>query len=286
MQDSLEGRRSNARALSRRLANDEFCTLPRSEFLDEGSWPDILLGGDQHMASGLDTLSFKGQQNILVVNGPPRFERELSRLKAVVIHRSSNAMKEVSYSSEFVPKKRAVDALAEAVAAKSSDDAMEAHSRRRKDQRRTTVRRPGLVARQRPFVLCLVVPILWLTAVARADTAQDQIVGKWRGSSTCMNREAAPACTDEQVVYRIKGTPGKTDKVTVEADKIVDGKAVPMGVLEFTYDPGDGSWTSEVQTPRFHQLWRLAVRGALITGTLSLLPSKTVVRNLELHKEK
>jgi hypothetical protein len=147
-------------------------------------------------------------------------------------------------------------------------------------------RRSTSVAPRRPLLLFLVVPALWLTATARGDTARDQVIGTWRGSSICINREAAPACTDERVIYRIKGTPGKVGAVTVEADKIVDGKAVPMGVLDFVYNPRDESWTSEIETPRYHQLWRLVVRGTTMTGTLSLLPSKTVVRNLELHKEK
>ncbi|MBZ5535740.1 MAG: hypothetical protein LAO31_07285 [Acidobacteriia bacterium] len=140
--------------------------------------------------------------------------------------------------------------------------------------------------RLRRLVLFFVIPALWFTATSWGDTVRDRIIGTWRGSSTCINREVAPACKDEQVIYRIKGTAGKPDAVTVEADKIVDGKAVPMGVLEFAYQSMDGSWTSEIETARFHQLWRLVVRGATMTGTLSLLPSKTIVRKLELHKEK
>ena len=37
----------------------------------------------------------------------------------------------------------------------------------------------------------------------------DEIVGTWRGSSVCVDRQAAPACNDEQVVYEIGASPGR-----------------------------------------------------------------------------
>ena len=114
----------------------------------------------------------------------------------------------------------------------------------------------------------------------------DEIVGTWSGSSVCVDRQAAPACNDEQVVYDINANAGKPDTVTVKADKVVDGKRVSMGALEFTHDAKNGSWTSEFDTPRFHALWRLTVDGAMLTGTLTLLPSKAVVRKIDLRKDK
>jgi hypothetical protein len=114
----------------------------------------------------------------------------------------------------------------------------------------------------------------------------DEIVGTWSGSSVCVDRQAAPACNDEQVVYEINASPGKPNTVTVKADKVVDGKRVSMGVLEFTHDAKSSSWTSEFETPRVHALWRLTVTGAMLAGTLTLLPSKAVVRKIDLRKDK
>ena len=111
-----------------------------------------------------------------------------------------------------------------------------------------------------------------------------ELMGTWRGTSTCTDRVAAPACNDEQVVYEINANPGKPNTVTTKADKFVDGKRVSMGVLEFTHDAKSGSWTSELDTHRFHALWRLTVDGAILTGTLTLLPSKAVVRKIDLRK--
>jgi len=116
--------------------------------------------------------------------------------------------------------------------------------------------------------------------------AVDEIVGSWSGSSVCVDRQAAPACNDERVVYEISASPGKPDTVTANADKVVDGKRLSMGVLEFTHDAKSGSWTSELETPRVHALWRLTVNGAVLTGTLTLLPSRAVVRRIDLRKDK
>src|SRR5258705_13788514 len=90
-----------------------------------------------------------------------------------------------------------------------------------------------------------------------ADSPTDEIVGTWRGPSICTDRVAAPGCNDEQVIYDISVTPGKPNTVTVSADRVVDGKRVPMGALDFTRDAKEGGWTTEIQTPRVHAIWLL-----------------------------
>ena len=140
----------------------------------------------------------------------------------------------------------------------------------------------------RTSLICpLVVVLFMLAPIARGETpggTSDEIVGTWRGSSVCVDRQAAPACNDEQVVYEIRGMPGKPNMVTVKADKIVDGKRVPMGDLDFTHEAKSNSWITEFENPRVHALWRLAVSGTTMTGTMMLLPSKVVVRRMDLRK--
>jgi hypothetical protein len=116
------------------------------------------------------------------------------------------------------------------------------------------------------------------------EQGADKIIGTWRGSSRCVDRAALPACSDEQVVYEISAKGGQPDRVAVAADKIVDGRRVPMGVLEFTHDAKDDSWTTEIDRPGVHALWRLSVSGKTMTGSMILHPSKTVVRKMELTK--
>lgn len=127
--------------------------------------------------------------------------------------------------------------------------------------------------------------VAWLAPGEALAGTLDDIVGTWRGSSVCVDRRAAPACNDEQVIYDISVTPGKPNAVTVKADRVVDGKRVSMGDLDFTYETKSSSWTTELDNPRVHALWRLTVSGTTMTGTLTLLPSKAVVRRIDLKKD-
>ena len=135
----------------------------------------------------------------------------------------------------------------------------------------------------------LVVAFVLVVACVQGETLAgpvDEIVGTWRGTSACVDRQAAPACTDEEVIYEIVANPGQPDSVTVKADKVVEGKRVPMGPLDFTHEATSRSWTSELKTPQVHALWRLSVSGTTLSGTLTLLPSKAVVRRVDLQKDK
>jgi hypothetical protein len=60
------------------------------------------------------------------------------------------------------------------------------------------------------------------------------VAGTWRGKSVCVTE--TPACHNESVVYRIKDIPDHPDLVLIQADKIVDGKAIPMGTGQWQYD--------------------------------------------------
>jgi len=133
----------------------------------------------------------------------------------------------------------------------------------------------------------LIVLSLWVAGSAARGLPRktDEIVGTWRGTSTCVDRVAAPSCNDEQVVYEVATSPDAPEKVTIKGDRIVDGKRVFMGDLEYT-PAKDGSWTAEFQSPRVHSQWRLVVSGDSMTGSAILLPSGAVVRRLALQREK
>ena len=105
-------------------------------------------------------------------------------------------------------------------------------------------------------------------------------LGTWRGTSTCVNRELAPACSDETIVYEI-GRSETTNAALLKADKVVDGKRVPMGELEFTYSEKDGCWRSEFSTPRVRGVWCLVIEGSNMTGSLRLLPQNAEVRKVQ-----
>ncbi len=112
------------------------------------------------------------------------------------------------------------------------------------------------------------------------------LIGNWSGESICVNKDKFPACRDEQVVYRIVQSSGKSNMLTVTADKIVNGKPETMGVLEFVYDAQKQTLSSEFTRNNWHGIWELALKGDLMEGTLATLPDKTIVRRIKVKKDK
>ena len=128
-----------------------------------------------------------------------------------------------------------------------------------------------------------------LAAVFSTVEGQDakSVLGTWKGTSLCVNLDAAPGCKNEEVVYEFRETsPPSAGKLTLAADKIVNGERLPMGELEFAWDAKGGAWVCEMKN-RYHALWTfpLPVDGEL-TGTLVLLPEKTVVRKVAARRPK
>ena len=81
------------------------------------------------------------------------------------------------------------------------------------------------------------------------------------------------------MVYRISKPHG--DKVSIQADKIVDGKPVTMGTSEWTYEKSSGTLTWEV--PR--GTWKLVVDADTMDGTL-VVPENVLFRKVHLKRSK
>src|SRR2546421_8519276 len=96
-----------------------------------------------------------------------------------------------------------------------------------------------------------------------------KMVGDSSGKSICAGDN--PSCHDEKVVYHVSVSPGEADKVAIAADKIVDGKPVPMGVLKLKYDASKQTLTGEFQTARYHGWWEFTIKGNIMEGALTLL---------------
>jgi hypothetical protein len=110
-----------------------------------------------------------------------------------------------------------------------------------------------------------------------------ELIGLWRGTSVCTDKVAAPACTDEVVVYEF--TAGDAGKVHWKADKVVDGERQTMGELDLDWDEGDACWKGELQGPRVPTVWCLTVKEAELTGSGWLLPGKQTVRKIEARRD-
>lgn len=124
------------------------------------------------------------------------------------------------------------------------------------------------------------------SASAAVDHSASELVGTWRGTSTCTDRVAAPACNDEVVIYDFS-VGAKPGSVLWKADKVVDGQRQPMGELDLAYDTGRQCWIADFQSPRspdVHTIWCLVVDGAHLTGTGQLLPGKQMIRRIDVRR--
>lgn len=110
------------------------------------------------------------------------------------------------------------------------------------------------------------------------DDSPSQIVGTWRGSSQCAVKSGP--CHDEINVYRFSKIPAKPGWFSGTGSKIVDGKEILMGQLNWTYDATSHALKSESSGARF----QLLVDGNKMDGTLTL-PDKSVYRRIHLEKE-
>jgi hypothetical protein len=140
------------------------------------------------------------------------------------------------------------------------------------------------------FVLALCAVLLAHATSSIAQSTADaprlaRILGVWRGTSTCTDRVAAPACNDEVIVYEFTAG-SRPGSVRWAADKIVNGQRESMGdPLELSYDESEACWKVELSSPRVRGVWRLSVDGARLTGTAHLLPGNAQVRKVDARKD-
>jgi len=76
------------------------------------------------MPTVFEKLNLKDQKEILVLNAPESFERELSALRGISILRDANAARAIEFSLAFVTKQKEVDTLAKAIGKKTAGDAV------------------------------------------------------------------------------------------------------------------------------------------------------------------
>ena len=143
--------------------------------------------------------------------------------------------------------------------------------------------------RDRTVLTVLILIVLTAHCPARAVGASNglgddgsKLVGDWAGESVCVGDN--PSCHDEKVVYHVSKSADGPDRFKIAADKIVDGRAEPMGVLDFRYDAEKKTLVGEFQNARYHGLWELTVKGDTMEGTLTLLPAKTVARRVKVKR--
>src|SRR6266446_6425186 len=134
------------------------------------------------------------------------------------------------------------------------------------------------------FLIAPVIAVLFLSIPFSVASGQiSSLVSDWTGESICIGDN--PSCHDEKVVYHISTSANDSTKVSIAADKIVDGKPEPMGTIDLKYDASRQTLSGEAQTARYQLLWEFAIKGNTMEGALSILPNKTVARRIKVHKQ-
>ena len=116
----------------------------------------------------------------------------------------------------------------------------------------------------------------------RSSGDLSKLLGDWTGESICVGNN--PSCHDEKVIYHVSAAADGPDKVAIAADKIVNGKPEPMGVIDLKYDASKQTLTGETQTARYRLWWEFTIKDNVMKGTLSVLPGNTIARKIRVKK--
>jgi len=123
-------------------------------------------------------------------------------------------------------------------------------------------------------------------ACAQNKPDGNQLIGDWSGESKCVGSN--PYCHDEVVVYHISRSKTDAKKITIVADKIIDGKPDYMGTFECDYDVVKHTLTSEFTIPRTggKGVWLFKIDGDKMDGTLTVFPENEIGRRVKVTKVK
>ena len=139
------------------------------------------------------------------------------------------------------------------------------------------------------FVLLAVAAVPWppVSAAGAGSAAGKgepaELLGVWKGTSTCTDLVAAPACHDEVVVYEFEHG-DKAGVVRWKAYKIVKDEKLFMGEMDLAYDAAEACWKAEFSSPRGRTVWRLVVEKDHITGTGRLDPGGQTIRKIDVRR--
>jgi hypothetical protein len=131
-----------------------------------------------------------------------------------------------------------------------------------------------------PLGALALIAALFLPSVARphAGAQTAKLAGDWKGTSLCTIKSSP--CHDENVIYHVT-EPNPAGDLTIQMDKIVEGKPEFMVTLDCKFD----SRASTVTCPMKNGEWRFTVAANKMTGTLKL-PDGTLYRNISVQRSK
>jgi hypothetical protein len=129
------------------------------------------------------------------------------------------------------------------------------------------------------MLLFRLMPVLVLSMLTSTlARSQATPAGDWRGMSICQVKPSA--CNDEDSLYHFRAVANRTDAYELQADKIVDGKPVTMGLLRCSYN-ASRQLSCPLEGNRATLLFEL--NGDLMQGTMTLADG-TLWRKLTLRR--
>ena len=128
--------------------------------------------------------------------------------------------------------------------------------------------------------LQLLLAFLAATPVQTNFAAAGDVIGEWRGTSLCTNRQIAPACKDEQVHFVFSKWNSSSGTMHVDARKLVDGKYQSMGEMDLEYAASTDTWSHRLENPGHQATWSFHVVGGELDGTLADQASGAQIRKV------
>jgi hypothetical protein len=131
------------------------------------------------------------------------------------------------------------------------------------------------------MLLGLVVATVALGADGGASADRSSmILGEWRGTSTCVDRQLAPACNDETVRYLFTPSPSHSGTIHLNAYKLVNRKFELMYEIDLTYASNSAAWIHEFETRQHKAQWRYTIDDHTLSGGLFDQPTGTQIRKV------
>ena len=115
-------------------------------------------------------------------------------------------------------------------------------------------------------------------AIAVSAQTHPAVVGTWEGESVC---QVPKPCTTEHVIYEITGA--GAEKITIKADKVVNGEREWMGDLQCSWAEKDLRLNCPMEG-RMPADWAFELKGDTLTGTLVMREEKKLFRKIEVKR--
>jgi hypothetical protein len=122
----------------------------------------------------------------------------------------------------------------------------------------------------------LLIPPAWPQTVPAAA-----VVGSWEGESKCTVPDSP--CRDEHVVYRVSTDKKNPAKLSIDADKMVNGSPQFMGTIVCRYQADKAVLSCTANAPK-HDDWEFHISGDTMTGMLTIGPEKQLYRRITVRK--